>query len=117
MTQALATTKVAIYRGMTTNAIGDEVENNTAPVVTLEAVPASLIEKSRNVQDPASGTWRTIRYKVLRPINPHIDVRDGDRFRDLSTGVLHSVDVITRTPRTIAGAAVLRIEGTVHNVE
>lgn len=106
----IASTRAAIYRGTTPNGLGDDVDNNTTPVVGLESFPVSIIEKSRRVQDPASGLWRTVRYSAGRPLDPSLVILDGDRLKDLTTGDIYAIDEITRTPRTIAGGAGLLLD-------
>jgi hypothetical protein len=66
----IATTKAAIYRGTAPNGLGDTVDDNTVPVVGLEVFPVSIVEKSKRVQDPASGIWRTVRYSAGQPLDP-----------------------------------------------
>lgn len=110
MSSVLATTRLAVYRAVTVDALGDEVDDNTTPVVGLERVGASCIQKSKRVQDPASGMWRTIPYVRARLVNPSLDVREGDRVRDLSTGSLMTVDSLVRTSRSLAGSASLTLD-------
>lgn len=111
MSSVLATTKVAVYRATTQNALGDEVDNNDTPVsLSMAALPASIIERSKRVQDPASGIWRSIPVFKCRLVDPSLDIRKGDRVRDLRTGKLMTVDSITRTPRSLAGAASLTLD-------
>lgn len=110
MSAGLATTRLAVYRGVTTNALGDEVDDNDTPVVGLERIPASLIETTKRVQDPASGIWRTVPKLTASPTNPAVDVRKGDRVRDLSTGIVMTVDSLTRVARSLAGAASLTLD-------
>lgn len=110
MSAVLATTRLAVYRGTTTSPLGDEVDDNTTPVAGLERIGASLIERTKRVQDPASGIWRSVPYLKARLVNPSLDVRKGDRVRDLSTGKLMTVDSLTGTPRSLAGAATLTLD-------
>ena len=106
----IATTRAAIFRGTKPNGLGDDVDDNTTPVVGLEEFPVAIIEKSRRVQDPASGIWRSVRYSAGRPLNPSLDIRDGDRLKDLTTEDVYAIDAITRTPRTPTGAAALLLD-------
>lgn len=110
MSSVLATTRLAVYRGTSENALGDIDDDNETPVPGLESIGASLIERSKRVQDPATGIWRSIPYLKARLVNPQLDVREGDRVRDLSTGDLMTVDSITRTARSLAGAASLTLD-------
>lgn len=73
-------------------------------------LPASVIERTKRVQDPASGIWRSIPYLKARMVNPSLDIRKGDRVRDLRTGKLMTVDSITRTSRSLAAAASLTLD-------
>src|SRR5688572_2818811 len=104
-----ATTTVAVYRGVAINGLGDEVDNNTDVEAGLEAVPTTLIERDVEVLDPSTGEPRIIRKVRARPSNPAVDIRQGDRLKDLTTGELYTVDLANRTARTLAGAAGLTL--------
>lgn len=110
MSSVLATTKLAAYREVGQSPLGDEVDDNTTPVEGLESFGASLIEKTKRVEDPSTGTWRSIPYLKARLVNPTLDVRMGDRVRDLSTGKLMTVDSIRKVSRSLAGAASLTLD-------
>lgn len=110
MSAGLATTRVAVYRGTTTNGLGDEVDNVTDPVEGLERVAVSVTERTKRVEDPASGNWRSIPYLKARVIKPTLDIRKGDVVRDLRDDKIMTVDSITRTARSIAGAATLTLD-------
>lgn len=110
MSAGLATTTLAVYRALTTSPLGDEVDDNSAPVVGLENIAASVIERSKRVQDPASGLWRTVPYLKARLVDPSLDVHVGDRVRDLGTGKLMTVDSLTRTSRSLAGSSALTLD-------
>jgi hypothetical protein len=114
-TVVIATTRAAVYRGTTANGLGDDVDDNTTPVAGLESFPLSLIEKSRRTQDPASGTWRTVRYFAAQPLNPSLAILDGDRVKDLTTDDLYAINEITRTARTLSGSAALMLDLTKTN--
>lgn len=104
----LATTRAALLRGTTTDALGDEVDEPTV-VRGFGSVPVSLIERSRNVQDPSTGTWRTVAYLVAR-VPANLPVQDGDRLRDLRTGVIYTFDDSTAIPRGIGGLSSRTLE-------
>lgn len=114
MSTTLATTRIAVYRETTVNAMRDEVDDDSTPVEGLESVPVSLIPRTKRVQDPASGVWRTLDYYKCRVINPRHDIREGDRVVD-SDGNLMTVDSLTRTPRSLAGSATLTLDLTDRN--
>ncbi|MEV6504795.1 hypothetical protein AB0M61_01570 [Streptomyces sp. NPDC051642] len=86
--QAIATTKVTILRGVTTDAYGDEQDTDT-PVHT--GIPASLIEQSRRVTTRDDPTPRIVRYAVVR-VPAGTDVTDQDRLLDERTGVKYVID-------------------------
>lgn len=105
----LATCRASIYRATTVTALGDTLDDNSTPVVGLEDVPASLIEKSRKVYDQASGELRTIRYCVGRLV-PGTDIRKGDRIKDNTTGTMYALDELTIKPRSISGSSDLVLD-------
>ncbi|MEU1272984.1 hypothetical protein [Streptomyces sp. NPDC005799] len=86
--QAIATTKVTILRGTSTDAYGDEQDTDT-PVAT--GIPASLIEQTRRVTTRDNPTPRIVRYAVVR-LPAGTDVTDQDRLLDERTGVKYIVD-------------------------
>ncbi|WP_069769792.1 hypothetical protein [Streptomyces sp. LUP30] len=88
MMQAIATTRVSIIRGTTTDAYGDEQDTDT-PVCT--GVPASLTEQSRRVTSRDDPTPRIVRYAVAR-VPAGTDVTDQDRLLDERTGATYIVD-------------------------
>ena len=118
----LATTRVGILRGSTESDLGDTVDDNTdaALVAVLADMPASLIEKDRDVYDPASGTRRTVRVVTARiPVAvPHpttgvatpVVVLDGDRLKDRRTGIVYAILEQVRTPRSLGGASSLTLD-------
>ena len=87
-----ATTRVSILRGTTENEYGDPVDNDT-PAAT--GVPASIVEQSREVTDPTTGTPRVVRFLVGR-FYPGTDLQPGDRVKDEQDGTVFIVDVISR---------------------
>jgi hypothetical protein len=64
--------------------------------------PISLIERSKNVQDPDTHTWRTIRY-LEASCRRHGCLQRGDRIRDDRTGTMYAISSATRVPRSLAG--------------
>lgn len=119
----LATTRVAVLRGTSESPLGDEVDSND-PVVNavagLASIPASLIERSKAVYDPASGQRRTVRVVTCRlPVavaHPETGVRvpvaleADDRIVDLTTGRIYAFDDSTHVPRSLAGQASLTLD-------
>lgn len=97
----MATTTVAVYRGETTNAAGDQVPTTT-PLPGLLLLPFSVIEKSRTVFVQATSELRTIRYFVGR-CRPGVDLRKLDRLKDNLTQRWYAVDEVTGGDRSIAG--------------
>ncbi|MFF7130395.1 hypothetical protein [Streptomyces sp. NPDC008240] len=91
MMQAVATTRISILRGTTTDAYGDEQDTDT-PVAT--GIPASLTEQSRRVTTRDDPTPRIVRYAIAR-VPARTDVTDQDRVRDERTGAIYSVDAVS----------------------
>lgn len=105
----LATCLADIFRGSTTNGPGDEIDANDAEHRIAASVPASLIEVNKRIQDPSTGTWRTVRMAKGR-LTFGADIAPGDRIKDLTTSTIYYVDEVNRTPRTIAGQAQLLLD-------
>jgi hypothetical protein len=89
--QAVATTTIAILRGTTTDAYGDEQDTDT-PVHT--GIPASLTEQSRRVTTRDDPTPRIVRYAVAR-VTAGTDITDQDRVRDERTGAVYIVEAVS----------------------
>jgi hypothetical protein len=62
--QAIATTRLTVLRGTTTDAYGDEADTDTPHVHT--GIPASLTEQARRVTTRDDPTPRIVRYAVAR---------------------------------------------------
>lgn len=117
----LATTRIAILRGVTTNALGDDVEGNTdASIVSgLSDIPASLIERSKTVWDPASNTRRTVRVVTCRVpvaighpatgVSTPVVVLEGDRIKDNNTGRIYAFSEAVAVPRALSGQSSLTL--------
>lgn len=103
--QAVATTKVTILRGTTTDVYGDEQDTDT-PIAT--GVPASLTEQSRRVTTRDDPTPRIVRYAVAR-VTAGTDITDQDRVRDERTGAVYIVDAVSQMANP-AVAADLRLD-------
>lgn len=97
----IATEKVAVMRGTSTDALGNEIDSEEV-VDGLDAVFVSIIEKSRRVYLPESSELRTVRYGVGRA-TPGTDIRQGDRLRSARTGRTWIVNEVSGGERTIAG--------------
>lgn len=118
----MATTRVAVLRGTTSNALGDEVETNTGGAVVdgLSDIPASLIERSKGVYDPATNTRRTVRVITCRlavsvghpttgAIVP-VALLEGDRIKDNVTGRIYALSEKTAVPRALSGQSSLTLD-------
>lgn len=97
----VATTRAALLRGTTTDALGDEVDGATV-VVGFENFPMSIIEREAREYDPDSNTWRTVR-KLVGRTSARITPVPGDRIKDHRDGVIYSIGEITRTARGLSG--------------
>jgi hypothetical protein len=91
MPVAIATTTLAVLRGTTSNAWGDEQDTDT-PVHA--GIPAALTEQTRRVTTRDDPTPRIVRYAVSR-VAAGTDVTDQDRVRDERTGAVYIVDAVS----------------------
>lgn len=118
----LATTRVAVMRGTSTNPLGDEVDDtgDEAIVPELRDIPAALTERSRDVYDPASGTRRTVRIVTCRlpavighpdtGVRTPVALEDGDRVKDITTGRIYALNESVYVPRDPAGMTSLTLD-------
>lgn len=98
---ALATTRVDVLRGSTTDDYADPVDDNTGQPV-LAGLACSLMERTRRVFNPVDGTPRIVRYVVGRV--PHgTDVQVGDRLRDTGDRTLYMVESIDQPQHPALG--------------
>lgn len=108
MTVFIPTTLVNIYRGDTTDAYGDPVNQNTTPIMT--SVPCALIESLQRTSNPSSGSEAFVETVTLR-FRPTTDVREQDRVRDTRTGYVYFVDTVSK-PQSVVGANDVRCSAT-----
>lgn len=100
-----ATTRAVLLRGeITTDALGDEVEDDTATAIVRGAkdFPISIIEVDSHEFDQASNQWRSVK-KLTARCAGNIPADEGDRIKDLRDGAIYAVDKVTRTPRGLSG--------------
>jgi hypothetical protein len=110
----IATTRVTILRGTSTDLFGDTVDTDTEAGTEAQTdIPASLIEQTRTSRGPASGTPRVVRSAIAR-LPAGTDVTADDRIRDERTGRTYSVDQVNQ-PSAIGIAAELRVDCTLIN--
>lgn len=104
MSSFIANTKVRIATGVTKDDHDDPIE---APFPEVDEdhpavwFPASIIEKTKQVFDPTTGTRRTVRYAVGR-VKPTVPLHDGDRLLTVR-GKTYVVDEMTGGDKTVAG--------------
>lgn len=110
----IATTWVTVIRGTETDEFGDLSDTaQEAGTDDQTRIPASLIEATRTVFDPASGTPRVVRYTVGR-IKAGVDITEDDRLRDERTGRVYAVTAVTQ-PAAIGFTPDLRLDLTLIN--
>lgn len=88
---ALASTRVSILRGTSTDDYGDETDE---PTVVASGVLACIREVASRVQDRTTGTPRQIR-RVEAQLPSPTDVRVGDRLRDDRHHLTYLVENVT----------------------
>jgi hypothetical protein len=104
----LATTRGALLRGTTKDALGDESDASTV-VANFDDFPVGLVERSKAVYDPASGERRTVRVVIAR-VPSNLPVLDGDRLRDNRTGIIYPIGESTSVPRGLSGQSSLTLD-------
>lgn len=102
---SVATTTLTVYRGTSTDAYGDEQDNDT---VAASGIPASLVEQTRRVTTRDDPTPRIVRYAVGR-VTAGTDITDQDRIKDEHTGAVYIVDAVSSMTNA-AVAADLRLD-------
>lgn len=91
----LQTTAVSILRGTTSDAYGDEADDNTA---AYQNVPASIVEgTAKTVLDPSTQAARTVR-AITAVLPSWADVLNTDRIQDQATGTLYIIESVTAQP-------------------
>jgi len=95
--RAVATTTVTVYRGTTTNAFGDDVDNTT-PLFTGK--PMSIQEQRRATTRHADNRAQTVLYHTAR-CSPALDVRLDDRLLDERTGSIYLVTAASTVENTV----------------
>lgn len=93
----VATTTVSILGGSVTDDFGDEKDTDT---VLAAGIPASLMESSRQAQEPVTGTPRIIRTHVCR-LSPAVEVTEDNRIKDEQTSEIYIVVSATRNANPI----------------
>lgn len=111
-----ATTRIAVMRGTFADDFGDELDawdsgavdpaQRPETITPAAGIAASLVQRTRVVFDPASGEARTVTTHTCR-CAALVEVRDGDRIRDLRDGKVYAVDGAVAESRTITGARAL----------
>lgn len=97
----VATTRAALLRGTTTDALGDEVDTTTT-VPGFEDFAFSIVEKYATEFDQASNAWRSVQRLIGRAAG-NVPADEGDRIKDLRDGRIYAVDNVRRTPRGLSG--------------
>jgi hypothetical protein len=85
---AIATTRVSILRGTTTDGYLDVVDNGT---VAASGIPASLLEQTRSSTRRADRRPQTVRSYACR-LPASTDIHPDDRIRDERTGLVYAQD-------------------------
>jgi hypothetical protein len=103
--RAVATTTVTVLRGTSTDEFGDELDVDTAVYTGL---PFSLIEQSRRIFDPATGTPRIVR-TVYGRANAGTDLQTTDRLRDERSQAVYVINAVTQQTG-VGGTPDLRVD-------
>lgn len=92
---ALATTRVSILRGTSTNEFGDETDADT---VHSSGTLANIRENRRSVFDASTGTPRVVRSIECR-LPSDTDILDSDRIMDETDGKVYGIISVTNPGR------------------
>ena len=91
----LASTTVSIYRGTTTNAYGDEVDDIDNAVCVASGIPADLFVTVARPYDPTTQQIRVIQ-SVRGSIGSDTDLVESDQIVDDNTGFTYQVESVTQ---------------------
>ena len=94
---ALATTRVSVLRGNTTDSFGDEADTTA---VHASGIPASLIESTRQTFEPVTGTPRIVRTHIAR-VPQTTDVTEDDRIKDEATAEIYIVVSVSKNANPV----------------
>ena len=95
--RSIATTRVTILRGETTNAFGDPAAADTR---VADRVPFSILQSSARTTRRADDRPNTVLAYIGR-CSPRVDVRQEDRLIDERTGDIFLVTEVSRTGSTV----------------
>lgn len=93
---ARATTRVDVLRDADTtdrDGYGDETETDGPPL--YEGIPASIIEQTQRTPDATAGALVPVTATTGR-VGGELDVRVGDRLRDLADGRIYAVTKVSQ---------------------
>ena len=93
----LATTRISILGGSSTDAFGDETDGTA---VLASGIPVSLTESTRTAMEPVSGTPRIIRTHVCR-LPPGQQIDETNRIKDEATNEIYIVVAVTRNANPV----------------
>jgi hypothetical protein len=91
---ALASTTCSVLRGTTTNQWGDVVDDPNGSTVAT-GIPVAITVTSTRPYDATTQQIRTIR-TISGSIQSDTDIRETDRLRDDTTGVVYAVESVTQ---------------------
>lgn len=94
---ALPTTRVTILRGTAIDEYSGTISNEST---VASGVSASIMEQSRTVFDPASGTPRVVRLVAGR-VGSTVDVKRNDRLLDENTNLYYMVNSVRQVQNPV----------------
>lgn len=100
-----ATTTVSIYRGSSTNAYGDDLDDNSAPIASGQI--ASIIEQSRRTFLPAENRTTVVENATGR-VKSGTNITEGDRIKDEKSGRFYLVEGLSN-PSAPRGKSDIRL--------
>lgn len=88
---------VSVLRGTSVNQWGDVVDDLTP---AFEHVRATLVETSKEIQDPSTQTPRTIR-EIICWVPEFLGVTTDDRIKDEVSGLTYMIAGIMKPPTIV----------------
>lgn len=105
MSAFLPSSTVTVLRGVSTDAYGDEADDNDTAIA--ERLPVLITEKRQRSYQPAEGRGGTAETFMIR-LRPGVDVVEGDRLRDEHTSAIYQVREVSN-PSPVIGLVDVRV--------
>lgn len=92
---ALASNRISVLRGTTTNAYGDIVDDPDNAQVVAAGVPAQIVVTNSRAYDPTSQQIRIVQ-SIAGIVQSDVDIVESDQLIDDQTGAIYAVESVTQ---------------------